>query len=134
MKHTIIHISLLFFSAIILPFSSIAQSGIIKGKVSESTSNESIPFANVSIEGLPIGVASDIDGNYILENLEPGIYNITASFLGYKTQTIQEIQVTNSKPAVADFKLEDETSSLTEVVVRPKLSKSLQKARFPYKR
>ncbi len=108
-------ITLLF---LFLSFSVFAQNGIIKGKVLEAKSNESVPFANVSIEGLPIGVTTDIDGNYILENLEPGLYNIVVSFLGYKTQTIAEIQVTNSKPAIIDFKMEDMTENLAEVVVK----------------
>jgi hypothetical protein len=95
-----------------------AQSGIIKGKVSELNSNIAIPFANVSIEGLPNGVSTDIDGNYIFENIEPGLYNISTNYLGYKSQTISEVQVTNSKPAIIDFQLEDLTENLTEIIVK----------------
>ena len=109
---------LLAFLFLFLNISVYAQNGIIKGKVVEAKGNESVPFANVSIEGQPVGVTTDIDGNYILENLEPGLYNITVSFLGYKTQTIAEVQVTNSKPAMIDFKMEDMTENLTEIVVK----------------
>ncbi|MCH2022481.1 MAG: TonB-dependent receptor [Saprospiraceae bacterium] len=106
-------IFLFYFPAFIF-----AQTGTIKGKISELQGNQGIPFTSVAIEGTTIGVTSDIDGNYIFTDLEPGIYNITASFLGYKSKTITEIQVTNSKPAIIDFYLEEMSEQLNEIVVK----------------
>ena len=108
----------LFFSIFILiPHLILAQSGIIKGKIVEAASNQSIPFANVVIDGTTTGVITDIDGNYEFSGLEPGLYNVSASFLGFKTATKMDIQVTNSKPAIIDFSLDEDSENLTEVVV-----------------
>ncbi len=109
----------LFFSIFILiPHLILAQSGIIKGKIVEAASNQSIPFANVVIDGTTTGVITDIDGNYEFSGLEPGLYNVSASFLGFKTATKMDIQVTNSKPAIIDFSLDEDSENLTEVVVK----------------
>lgn len=95
-----------------------AQTGIIKGFVKEAVSNQPVPFANVIIDGTTIGVTTDIDGNYEFTSLEPKLYTISVSFLGFKTKTIQEIQVSNSKPAIIDFELEEDVENIKEVVVK----------------
>ena len=71
----------------------ISQSGVIKGTITDGTNNETIPFANIYIEQTQSGVASDLDGNYIVSNLKPGIYNIIYSFVGYQSKSIAEVIV-----------------------------------------
>lgn len=110
--------SFLFVFVLFIPHFFWAQTGIIKGKVLEAANNQPIPFANVFIEGTTIGVTTDIDGNYELNQLEPGLYTVNATFLGFKTEAKREIQVTNSKPAIVDFALEEDTEKIDEVVVK----------------
>lgn len=115
------HFFLLSLFALILLLSStvlFAQTGIIRGKVFDPINNEAIPFANVVLQGTTIGTTTDIDGRYELTNLEPDLYNIEASFVGYKTKAVFEIQVFNSKPAEIDIPLEPATEELKEVVVK----------------
>lgn len=111
MRYTLFIISLLTW------LSSIAQNGIITGTISDAASNEPIPFATISLQGSTTGTASDIDGHYSLEGLEPGLYNIEIRSVGYRSQTAYEIQVTNVKPVVADFRLETATEVLDAVVI-----------------
>lgn len=108
------------FALILLLSSTVlfAQTGIIRGKVFDPINNEAIPFANVVLQGTTIGTTTDIDGRYELTNLEPDLYNIEASFVGYKTKAVFEIQVFNSKPAEIDIPLEPATEELKEVVVK----------------
>ena len=95
-----------------------AQTGVISGRISDATSNESVPFANVVIQGTTIGASSDLDGNYIIQNLTAGLYNVEVSFLGYKSKIEYEVQVFNNKPAQVDFNLEEDSQTLDAVVVR----------------
>ncbi len=106
-------IGALFF----LTFSVWAQTGIIKGKVFNKVNNEPVPFANILIQGTTIGAAADENGFYELRELKPGQYNLEASFIGYKKLIVYEIQVTNARPSVIDFSLEEEAQKLDEVVV-----------------
>ncbi len=96
----------------------LGQNGIIKGVVTEASNNQPIPFASVFIEGTTIGVTTDIDGNYEINGLEPNVYDVSASYLGFKTLKKTEIQVTNSKPAIIDLQLEEEAENIQEVVVK----------------
>ena len=59
-----------------------AQSGIIKGKVTDALNNEPIPFANVLILGTDIGTTTDAEGDYEITGLEPKLYDVRASYLG----------------------------------------------------
>ena len=95
-----------------------AQSGTVKGRVSDKINNESIPFANIFIQELNKGVTSDLDGNYILNEIKPGIYNITFSFVGYDTYTASEIIVNSNKPSIINAELSESTTSLEEVEVK----------------
>lgn len=95
-----------------------SQNGIIKGKVTEEINNQSIPFANVILEGTTIGATTDIDGNFRIENISPGVYNLTCSFVGFKTVTVEEVSVDNVKIAVVDIKMNSESELLGEVVVQ----------------
>lgn len=102
----------------IFPINLFAQSGIIKGKIFNATSNQPIEFATVAITGTTNGIQTNETGNYELKNLGPGLYNIEVSFVGFKKKTVLEIQVTNAKPAIVDVGLEETVSELNEVVVQ----------------
>jgi hypothetical protein len=94
------------------------QTGIIKGKITNKLTNEAIGFATVVIPEINKGVTSDESGNYEITGLTPGLYNVTASYLGFKDVSAFEIQVTNARPAQVDFALEESIEELTEVVVQ----------------
>lgn len=95
-----------------------AQSGIIKGRVVDAKNNEPIPFASVIIQGSTIGANSDELGNYVIENLQPGTYNLTASYLGYDDKSVFEILVSNNKPAYVDFEMNSSISELDQIVIK----------------
>lgn len=96
----------------------LAQSGIIKGKVTNRQNNEPIPFANLLVLGTDLGTTTDLDGNYEITGLKPDLYAVRASFVGFNDETAFEVQVSNSKPAIVNLSMEATASQLEEVVVR----------------
>lgn len=95
-----------------------AQTGSIKGSIRNAINNEVLPSVTVIIQGTTIGVLSDLDGNYNIEKLKPGFYNVEFKYIGYKSKVVYEIQVTNSKPSIIDVELEEETQNIKEVEVK----------------
>ncbi len=93
------------------------NAGVIKGRVYDAVSNEPVPFANEAIQNTTTGAVTDVEGNYRIENLEPGLYNVSASFVGYESKTVFETQVLNSKPAIVNFAMNATTSNLKEVEI-----------------
>ena len=95
--------TLIFF--LFSTFSIVAQNGIIKGKVFNPISNEAIPFANVVIQGTTTGTSTDIDGNYIISGLEPKLYNLEATSLGFEKAVVFEVQTFNNRPVFIDIEM-----------------------------
>ncbi len=108
---------LLITLVFVLTCSVSAQLSRIKGKVTSVSDNKPVPFANVIINNSDLGAIADTNGNYIIENVPPGIYNISCSFIGFKPAIQYEVNVTSVKPAIVNFELEENTSLLKEVEV-----------------
>lgn len=109
-------VALIFY--ILFPLLAWSQSGIIRGRVTNKANNEGIPLANVLIQGSEQrGASTNLEGEYEISGLSPGLYNLEVSYLGFKKEVLYEIQVTNSRPAIANFNLTEESTSLQEVEV-----------------
>ncbi len=98
--------------------SAIAQSGEIQGKV-VNEKGEGIPFANVVVykDGvLETGAQTDFDGKYAIPALQPGTYDVEASYIGLK-QRITGITVSQGIVFMKDIIL-SESRLLDEVVIK----------------
>lgn len=93
------------------------QNATLKGRVFNAKNNEAVPFASVYLDSTTVGTTTDIDGNYVLNNLNPGTYNISCSFIGFTTKTIYEVRVTATKPTTIDFAMEESVTTLGEVEI-----------------
>ncbi len=91
--------------------------GQITGRVLNQITNQPVPFANVLVTGTTIGAASDTDGEFVISGLEPGIYSIRVSAIGFQTQTKSDITVTNVRPAEVFIQLMEVPVELENVVV-----------------
>ena len=98
-------------------FPSYGQTGKIKGFVKDSNSGERLPFVNILIQGLNIGAAADIDGNYIIMNVPPGKYNIKASSIGYQNYIYQEVNVSSDLTTILNFELASKDIELGKEIV-----------------
>jgi hypothetical protein len=107
---------LLFF--VLLPYLAFASTiGKIKGKVTDLTSGEPLIGANVLVLGTSFGAATDVNGNYTINNLEAGVYEVRASFVGYQSVTYSNIRVNADLTTELDFKLPGEGIELQQVNV-----------------
>ncbi len=93
-----------------------AQTGQISGTVVDE---DDVPLAgvNVIIAGTSIGATTDMDGDYIISNVEPGEYTIIASFVGFASQEILSVAVTANQTTEVDIVLIEDTLELGGLVV-----------------
>jgi len=95
-----------------------ANSGVIKGRVFNSKSNEGVPFATVQIWGTTIGAVTDYDGNFSFTGIKPGYIELRASSIGFKPFISSAIMVTNSNQVNIEVPLEENTIGIGEVVIK----------------
>tara|TARA_Y100000590_G_scaffold85298_1_gene95323 strand:+ start:1023 stop:3761 length:2739 start_codon:yes stop_codon:yes gene_type:complete len=67
---------------VLLPAFVFAQN-TISGTVTDATTGDALPGANVVVEGTNMGAAATADGSYSINNVPSGSYTITASVIGY---------------------------------------------------
>ncbi|MFQ5627707.1 MAG: carboxypeptidase-like regulatory domain-containing protein, partial [bacterium] len=99
-----------------LPGLLFAQRGTISGKVVDSKSGDPLPGASVLVEGLELGAATNIDGEYTIENVPAGARKVIARFIGYKTSK-HTVNVTGGSTRELNFELDETVLQLDEVVV-----------------
>ena len=108
--------SVLLISGVI--FGLNAQKGTIKGRVFNAKTNEPLEFANIIIQGTNIGSTSDLDGNYIFSNIDPGFKRLVVSLVGFETTTSPEIQVQGNQTVFLNIPVNETTQNLNEFVVK----------------
>lgn len=80
----------------------------IKVKLVDKANRETIPFANVVVEmgGIQVGVATtNIDGEAIIKPLNPGKYNVKATYVGYQTVVMENIGVAVGKTVYLNLEM-----------------------------
>ncbi|MCB9032619.1 MAG: TonB-dependent receptor [Chitinophagales bacterium] len=103
----------------ILAIGLFAANGTIKGNIFDNT-GEALIGVNVTVEGTTMGAITDLDGAYFIDVPE-GTYNLEISYISYATQKIQGVVVNADETKVLpDIIMEEETQTLSEVVVQAK--------------
>ena len=98
------HIKLLLSSILLFSLTFLtAQTGSIAGKVIEADSGFEVIGGNVVIKGTGTGSSSDLDGNYQINNLEPGTYILECSYIGFETKEIAGVVVESGKVTTLDI-------------------------------
>ena len=105
---------------VLLPMFSYAQNNTqnIRGVVTDKLSQTPLIGAGIQINSLQKGTITDTLGKYILTNIPPDRYEITISYLGYKTITIPNVVVTSGKEVILDIAMEESFNQLAEVVIK----------------
>lgn len=99
----------LFILLCLIPIWAFAQTVTVKGIVKDGM-GEPVIGASVIETGTTNGMITDLDGNFTIK--VPANANLTISFVGYQTQTV-DVAGRNSLQVV----LKDDTKALEEVVV-----------------
>ena len=59
-------------------------SGTVKDK-----NNEPLIGANINLKGTFLGSTTDFNGNYRIDNIDPGKYILMVSYIGYKSKELE---------------------------------------------
>ena len=91
--------------------------GRIQGKVVDAKTGEGLPGANVTVKGTYYGGSSDFDGNIKIEKVNPGVYVLEVSLLGYKTIQFTAVTVTAGQTASIRARMEETVLAVGQEVV-----------------
>lgn len=90
---------------ILLPTLLFAQAGKLRGVVTDKETGDPLPGANIILEGTQMGSAADLNGEFIVLGIPPGVYTIRADYIGYQSYTVANIRISSNLTTTRDFTL-----------------------------
>ena len=110
-------ITLLLLTITTISFSQ--EKGTISGVLTDKEfNNEPLAFANVIIKDTSIGVTTDIDGLYTIEDLDVGTYSVLFSYVGYETVVIDNIVIVANKVTNVSVPMGASAAALDQVIIK----------------
>ncbi|PIQ47361.1 MAG: TonB-dependent receptor [Cytophagales bacterium CG12_big_fil_rev_8_21_14_0_65_40_12] len=97
-----------------------SQTGGINGRVIDASSGQPLIGANIIIEEISNGVATNEFGKFSIKNLEAGTYNLIVSFIGFEKFS-QKIAINAGKFSSVDFALLPDALALEDFEIRQNL-------------
>jgi outer membrane receptor protein involved in Fe transport len=130
MKKYLLSFFSILFSLLLLSNSLLyaAGTGKIAGKVIDAQTGEELIGINVLVENTTMGAATGIDGTYIINNIEPGLYSLVFSGVGYQKKIVTDVRVSSDFTTTIDMQLSTEAIGLETIIVqatRPMVRKDL---------
>ncbi|MBP6979170.1 MAG: TonB-dependent receptor [Bacteroidales bacterium] len=91
----------------------------IKGRVTDSEIRVPLPGATVVVLGTDplMGTATDLDGNFRIEHVPLGRYDLRISYTGYEPYVVSELVVGSGKEVIIQAGLKESVVTLGEVEV-----------------
>jgi hypothetical protein len=121
---------MLFCAAMLLSlaFTGVCQTATVRGAITDEVTGEALPFVSVVLQGSNSGVSSDLDGQFELTGLTPGVVNLSFSSIGYKTVTRLEIEVTPARPAYLNVSMEPSAVAIEAAEVQAQSGRGEEEA------
>ena len=91
-----------------------AQNGKISGKVSAKKTGETLIGVTVVLDGTGNGAVTDVDGNFIIEDVAPSPsgYSLKLSYIGYNPAQVTDVAVVKDSTTVVNVLMEAEDAKL----------------------
>ena len=90
--------------------------GRISGRVYDRSTREPLIGVNVIVEGTTLGASTNTNGDFTIDNLDPGDYTLQFNYIGYRNLKAN-IYVYDKKNTQLNIALEETTIELGEAIV-----------------
>ena len=91
--------------------------GSITGVIEDLESKEALIRANVIISGTANGAATDFEGKFFIQGVEPGMISLKVSYIGYETTAVTDIEIFPNQTINKNIGLKKDVVSITGVQV-----------------
>lgn len=93
------------------------STGKIRGRVINIKTKEPVPSAPVAINGTKVGGLADAEGNYYINNVPPGDYQLLVNPAGYTPKIVKGVRVVGDHTTVIDVQVEQSVIVIEAPVV-----------------
>ncbi len=107
---------LLFIFILSSPVRS-GTTGKITGIITDKATEEPLMGAAIVVVDTKLGAVSDLNGQYTILDVPPGIYTLQISFVGFRNTTVKEVRVNIDQTTRIDVNLESTAIQLGEMTI-----------------
>lgn len=111
MKNLLTAIAFMLLSTV-----GMTQTGVIRGTIADANTKETLIGATVAIQGTSNGAITDFDGNFRIETVAAGAYNLVISYISYDSQIVR-VELTKDQESVVNVELKPASVDIEEVNV-----------------
>jgi outer membrane receptor protein involved in Fe transport len=110
--------ALLIISMMLLSVSSsFAAGGKLVGRIIDKATKEPLIGVTVLLEGMAMGAATDLEGDFVVLNIPPGVYSVKASAVGFRSVTQTNVEISINHTTTINFELEETVIQLDDGIV-----------------
>lgn len=99
---------------------SLSAQGILRGKIIDAETGEELIGATMMLQGTSIGGVTDLDGNYSINDIAPGVYTAVCKYISYEIQEFPDVEIKDGDVTLVNVKLSTASVGLEEVVIAAK--------------
>jgi hypothetical protein len=112
------HLQAIIYGILMTGAALFAQNrGIIQGRVIDGQSREPLTGVNILVLDTDRGSTTDLTGNFLITDLEPGVYRLEFDYIGYSSQKVTDLIVTPAKPVQLTVQLTEQLLETDEITV-----------------
>ena len=93
-----------------------AAVGSIKGTIVDRETNKPLDFSNIIILGTTMGAMARNGGQFTINLVPVGTYQVKASFVGYDPMTMSDVRVDANKATLIDFHLKKGVAGVVQTI------------------
>ncbi|PIS28058.1 MAG: hypothetical protein COT43_07220 [Candidatus Marinimicrobia bacterium CG08_land_8_20_14_0_20_45_22] len=98
-------------------FSQGTKKGVLEGLVSDKATGSPLIGVNIVIMGTYLGTSTDLNGRFVIPNINPGEYTLEVTYIGYKVVQKTGVKVDAGKTINLNFDLEQTALALGQEIV-----------------
>jgi len=105
------------FASLLLSLTAFAQTGTVRGTITDAKTKESLIGATVRLVGTQLGATTDVNGFFSLAKVPGGVYTVEVTYVSYRTENIANVKVEADKITEINTALLEAAATLAEVKV-----------------
>lgn len=113
---------------VLSPLAFAGITGKIVGVIKDKETGERLIGVNVIVLGTTLGASSDLNGEFLINNVPVGTYTVQSSYVGYQTVRVEKVRVSADLTTTVNFDLSAQAIEIGAVIVvaeRPLVEREL---------
>ena len=106
------------FALSAVPSADAASAGKIVGVVSDASTGDPLPNANVQLVGEDMGTVADEEGRFVIINVPAGTYTLRATYIGYTALQIQDLRVATGLTSEIEVAMTSSDIQVEEMIIK----------------